>query len=80
MIASVGHSPDVTLYRELQIEECRTTLAPTLVTTTEPNFFVLGAKSCGRNGQFLMRTGFEQVRNVFATITGKAGQNLYGTR
>lgn len=39
--------------------------------TTEPNFFILGAKSYGRNSQFLLRTGFEQVRDVFTLITGK---------
>lgn len=34
--------------------------------TTEPGFFVLGAKSYGRNTHFLLRTGFEQVREAFA--------------
>lgn len=31
----------------------------------EPGFFILGSKSYGRNAQFLLRTGFEQVREVF---------------
>jgi thioredoxin reductase len=43
----------------------------------EPNFFVLGAKSYGRNSHFLLRTGFEQVREVFTLLTGKADLNLY---
>ncbi|MGA8117365.1 MAG: hypothetical protein WCA46_27330, partial [Actinocatenispora sp.] len=30
----------------------------------EPNFFLLGAKSYGRNSQFLLRTGYEQVSEV----------------
>ncbi len=30
----------------------------------EPNFFVLGAKSYGRNSQFLMRIGYQQVTDV----------------
>jgi hypothetical protein len=34
----------------------------------EPNFFILGAKSYGRNSSFLLRTGFEQVREVFSAI------------
>jgi thioredoxin reductase len=34
----------------------------------EPNFFVLGAKSYGRNSNFLLRAGFEQVREVFALL------------
>jgi thioredoxin reductase len=43
----------------------------------EPNFYVVGAKSYGRNSQFLLRAGFEQVRDVFTLITGKAGLDLY---
>jgi hypothetical protein len=43
---------------------------PAALRNPEPNFFVLGAKSFGRNSQFLLRTGFEQVRDVFALITG----------
>jgi hypothetical protein len=42
----------------------------------EPNFYILGAKSYGRNAQFLLRTGFEQVRDVFTLITGKANLDL----
>jgi hypothetical protein len=37
----------------------------------EPNFYILGAKSYGRNSNFLLRTGFEQVREAFTLITGK---------
>jgi hypothetical protein len=43
----------------------------------EPNFFILGAKSFGRNSNFLMRQGFEQIRDVFALVTGKASLDLY---
>lgn len=32
----------------------------------EPNFFLLGAKSYGRNSQFLLRIGYEQVDEVAA--------------
>jgi thioredoxin reductase len=35
----------------------------------EPNFFILGSKSYGRNSNFLLRTGFEQVREV-CTLLG----------
>jgi hypothetical protein len=34
----------------------------------EPGFYILGAKSYGRNATFLMRTGWEQVAEVFATL------------
>lgn len=55
-----------------------TTYGPAALKTTEPNFYVLGAKSYGRNSHFLLRNGFEQVREVFTLITGKADLNLYG--
>jgi thioredoxin reductase len=47
--------------------------------TPEPNFFVLGAKSYGRNSSFLLRAGFEQVLEVFRLLTGK-GQRDVRTR
>jgi thioredoxin reductase len=43
----------------------------------EPNFYILGAKSYGRNSNFLLRTGFEQIRDVFTLIFGKADLDLY---
>lgn len=36
----------------------------------EPNFFILGAKSYGRSSAFLLKAGFDQVREVF-TLIGK---------
>lgn len=46
----------------------------------EPNFFILGAKSYGRNTNFLLRTGFEQIREVFTLMSGKANLDLYKKR
>jgi len=46
-------------------------IAPTGLETLlnpEPGFFILGAKSYGRNSQFLLRTGWEQVNAVFDTL------------
>jgi hypothetical protein len=34
----------------------------------EPGFFILGAKSYGRNSNFLLRIGYEQVEEVFAVL------------
>lgn len=34
----------------------------------EPNFFILGAKSYGKGSNFLIRTGVEQVEEVFSAI------------
>jgi hypothetical protein len=34
----------------------------------EPNFFILGSKSYGRNSNFLLKVGIEQVREVLQTL------------
>jgi hypothetical protein len=39
----------------------------------EPDFFILGAKSYGRNTSFLMRVGWQQVEEVFELMAGEAG-------
>lgn len=41
--------------------------AATLI-NPEPNFFILGAKSYGRNTTFLMRVGWQQVDEVFGLL------------
>jgi thioredoxin reductase len=50
---------------------------PAVLRNPEPNFYILGSKSYGRNSNFLLRAGFEQVRDVFTLITGQAGLDLY---
>lgn len=50
---------------------------PETLRNPEPNYYILGAKSYGRNSQFLMRLGFEQVRDVFTLITGEPGLDLH---
>ena len=39
---------------------------PETLLNPEPGFFILGAKSYGRNSQFLMSIGWQQVDDVFA--------------
>ncbi len=53
---------------------------PESLRNPEPNFFILGAKSYGRNSHFLLRIGFEQVRDVLKLITDKPGLDLYAQR
>jgi hypothetical protein len=53
---------------------------PESLRNPEPNFFILGAKSYGRNAQFLLRVGFEQVRDAFALLTGKPNLDLFRKR
>jgi len=43
---------------------------PETLVNPEPGFFILGSKSYGRNSQFLLRVGWEQVDQVFALIAG----------
>ena len=50
---------------------------PESLRSPEPNYYILGAKSYGRNSGFLLKSGFEQVREVFTLITGNAGLDLY---
>jgi thioredoxin reductase len=50
---------------------------PGVLRNPEPNFFILGAKSYGRNSNFLLRAGFEQVRDAFALVTGQTDLDLY---
>jgi thioredoxin reductase len=77
IVANVGYTPDAELYRELQVNECCATLKPTALRGPEPNFYILGAKSYGRDSNFLLRNGFEQVREVFALIAGKSDLDLF---
>lgn len=39
----------------------------------EPGFYILGAKSYGRNNTFLLRVGYDQVTDVFAQVAKRAG-------
>lgn len=53
--------------------------APNSLVTSEPHFYILGAKSFGRRSDFLVSTGLEQIRRLFALIAGRAELNLYST-
>lgn len=43
----------------------------------EPDFYVLGAKSYGRNSQFLMSAGLLQIRDLFTILADRAELDLY---
>lgn len=49
-----------------------------LLVNPEPNFFILGAKSYGRNSNFLIRVGIEQVDAVFDELLPKTLWPLIG--
>ena len=48
-----------------------------LLKLDEPNFFVLGIKSYGRDAGFLMQNGFKQVRDVYKIICDNKELDLY---
>jgi hypothetical protein len=41
---------------------------PDTLANPEPGFFILGAKSYGRNSQFLLRIGWQQVDDALGLI------------
>jgi len=50
---------------------------PDLLRHPEPDFFVIGQKSYGRNPAFLIATGREAVRDLFRLADGEESQDLY---
>lgn len=63
VIALVGYRPDLGLSQELRVAE---PAGETM--TAEPGYFLLGAKSKGRDSGFLLREGFAQVNAVMDQI------------
>jgi len=81
IIANVGFRPANELYRELHVSDSPATGAPRnkSLITAEPDFYVLGAKSYGRDSRFLISDGLEQIRELFAILGDRADLNLYAT-
>ena len=48
-----------------------------LLRQNEPNFYVVGIKSYGRDAGFLMQNGFRQVRDAYKIITENPDFDLY---
>jgi len=77
VVANVGYRPNLEMLRELQLELCPATEAAKNLVQPEPNFYILGAKSFGRDSSFLLADGFDQVRRVFAIIGDRENLDLY---
>ncbi len=75
VIANVGYRPDLSICRELHVSEPDGKFG---VLQPEPNYYLLGAKSLGQDSNFLLRNGFEQIRDVFGRIAGNPKLDLYG--
>ena len=50
---------------------------PHSLVSPEPNFYILGAKSYGRNSQFLIAAGLVQIRDLFTLLGDRADLDLY---
>jgi hypothetical protein len=75
LIANVGYRADMRISDGLRVDEPHGRPE-----TGEPAYFVLGAKSFGRDSGFLLRDGFDQIRRVFAQLTGNAKLDLYAKK
>ncbi len=75
VIGCVGFRSDLRLSTGLKVDE-----PSGRPETREIGYFLLGVKSFGRDSGFLLRDGHEQVRRVFAQLTGNAKLDLYATK
>jgi thioredoxin reductase len=50
---------------------------PQTLLNPEPNFYVLGHKSYGRNPNFLLSVGLDQIREVFTILGDREALDLY---
>ena len=50
---------------------------PASLLNPEPDFYILGAKSYGRNSNFLLQAGLQQIRDLFTIIGDRADLDLY---
>lgn len=52
---------------------------PDTLKNPEPDFYILGSKSYGRDSNFLLSLGFEQIRDAFTIIADRKELDLYKT-
>lgn len=72
---STGYAEKLEEFQRPENEEALDSMA--LLKLSEPDFYVLGIKSYGRDAGFLMQNGFRQVRDVYKLISGNEALDLY---
>jgi hypothetical protein len=72
LIANVGYKADTGLTAELRVSEPAGDFR-----TGEPGYYILGAKSKGRDSSFFLGEAHSQIRQAFAEVTGNVKLNLY---
>ena len=55
----------------------QTSAGPQALVNPEPDFYLLGAKSYGRDSRFLLSVGLAQIRDLFSLIGDRADLDLY---
>jgi len=75
VIGAVGYRADLRISGALRVEE-----SAGQIETREPDYFILGSKSFGRDSGFFLRDGLEQVRKAFARIGGHPRLDLYAKK
>lgn len=81
IVANVGYRPCDRIYGELRVmpRSAARETKPDALRCPEPNFYVLGAKSYGRDSRFLLADGLRQIRDVFAIVGDRSDLDLYAT-
>ncbi|HEX4612883.1 MAG TPA: FAD-dependent oxidoreductase [Urbifossiella sp.] len=72
VIGCVGYRADLRLTAGLRVDE-----PAGRPETREPGYYLLGAKSFGRDSGFLLRDGHDQIRLVVAQLLGNPKLDLY---
>jgi thioredoxin reductase len=75
VIGASGFRADLRLSGTLRVDE-----PAAHIQTREPGYFILGAKSFGRDPGFFLKDGFEQIRKVFAILGGNPRLDHYSKR
>ncbi len=79
IIANVGFRGADHISSELHVRQGPAAGGPRELVQSEPDFYILGAKSFGRDSRFLIAAGLEQIRELFTIIGDRADLNLYAT-
>jgi hypothetical protein len=69
VIANVGYAADLSIALELHLNPPDT--SPGMIKQPEPGYFLLGAKSFGRDSRFLLKRGHEQIKELAGAMARK---------
>lgn len=80
VIGNVGYRGDHALAAALHtLLDPVTEASPADLIQPEPNFYVLGAKGYGRQSEFLIADGLNQIRQLFAILGDRPSLDLYAS-